>query len=321
MDWLELSIDAAREAVDWVGMILAANGYSGDVSVVERAEPPVDVAREQENPSWTFTIRLYLPQDGDAGPMVAKLTDGLAALRRTELIGELRARSVEDKRAPRSRSGPRRVGQRFVIAAPGEEVEPRPDDLVVRLAPGLTFGTGLHPTTRLSLELLERHVVPGMDVLDLGCGSGILSVALAKLGAHVVALDNDPIAVRATRENVRDNGVQHGVVIAEGSLGTGANLGHWMGWNMAVSSEAADAPEPFDLIVANILARVHIALAHDYRQALRRSGNHPGLLITAGFTAEREDEVALALEKAGFEPIDRQQADEWVALTHRALPL
>ena len=226
MDWLELSIDAAREAVDWVGMILAANGYSGDISIVERAEPPVDIAREQVDPRWTFTIRLYLPQDGDAGSAVAKLTDGLAALRRTGLIGELRARSVEDKRASTSRSGPRRVGQRFVIAAPGEEVEPRPDDLVVRLAPGLTFGTGLHPTTRLSLELLERHVVPGMDVLDLGCGSGILSVALAKLGAHVVALDNDPIAVRATRENVRDNGVQHGVVIAEGSLGTGANLGH-----------------------------------------------------------------------------------------------
>ena len=98
-----------------------------------------------------------------------------------------------------------------------------------------------------------------MQVLNLGCGSGILSVALAKLGAGVLALDNDPAAVQAAKANVELNAVQQQVTVMQGSLGTGARLGHWMGWMALGEVQPIQGQAAFDLIVANILARVHIA--------------------------------------------------------------
>src|ERR1700712_5240509 len=92
----------------------------------------------------------------------------------------------------------------------------------------LCFGTGLHPTTQLCVGFIEQYVTPGMPVLDLGCGSGILAIAAARLGATVLALDTDTIAVTATREKVERNDVAGQVSVAEGSLGDGANLDHWL---------------------------------------------------------------------------------------------
>jgi ribosomal protein L11 methyltransferase len=182
------------------------------------------------------------------------------------------------------------------------------------LEPTLSFGSGLHPTTRLTMELIERHVGPDTRVLDLGSGSGILSIALAKLGAHVTALDNDPVAVEATRRNVRINGVEQLVRVGHGSLGQGARLGYWIGGVELGPVMEVDIGQGYAVIVANILARVHIALAHDYRRALREDDQQSSLLIVAGFTTDQEDEVLAALRSAQLEPIERRQAEEMVAL-------
>ncbi|NEQ28411.1 MAG: 50S ribosomal protein L11 methyltransferase, partial [Microcoleus sp. SIO2G3] len=138
------------------------------------------------------------------------------------------------------------------------------------------------------------------------------SVAMAKLGARVVAIDNDPIAVAATASAVQLNNVESQVRVCSGSLGQGSELGHWMNHH----SNSTDSFEPaaeFDLIVTNILARVHIALASDYRQALMPQG----VVITAGYTIDFADEVDTALVAAGFEQIDREEREEWVAIAHR----
>ncbi len=203
-----------------------------------------------------------------------------------------------------------------MVAHGGGDVPPCAG-ILLRLPHRLAFGSGLHPATQLSLSLIERLVVPGVKALDLGCGSGILSIAMAKLGAHVLALDNDAGAVVAALENVRENAVESQVVVAQGSLGHGAELGHWLGWDVPTGGTAITPDGTFDLLVANILARMHLELASDYRRALRRNRDRPGLLITAGFTVDREDDVNLALQRAGFEPHDREAHNEWVALAHR----
>ncbi len=216
-----------------------------------------------------------------------------------------------------------RIGERAVVVPSWLEYEAQPGDLVLRLDPGMAFGTGLHPTTQLCVAALERYARPGSQVLDLGCGSGILAITAAKLGAGaVLALDTDPIAVDATRENVARNDVADRVHVAVGSLGGGEALGHWLGESFVSSplSVVADdkprttdqGPRTFDLIVANIIARVLAVLAQDLAAALAPGG----VLIASGIIDEREEEVALAFAAAGLVPRERHQEGDWVALVY-----
>jgi ribosomal protein L11 methyltransferase len=185
-----------------------------------------------------------------------------------------------------------RIGQRMVIRPPWQEYQPQFDEAVVVLDPGMAFGTGLHPTTRMCLQAVEEHLKPGDRVLDLGTGSGILAIAAAKLGAgSVLALDNDPLAVRVAQANVESNGVRNTVTIQLGSLDKAAG--------------------EFDLVLVNILARVIIELAN---QGLVDRVRPKGLMIVAGIIEEQEAEVTAALEKHGAEIVERRQDKDWVTL-------
>jgi ribosomal protein L11 methyltransferase len=220
------------------------------------------------------------------------------------------------------------VGQRFIVVpelTPELELEfnpskfisspppDRPHLIPLQLPATRAFGSGLHPTTVLSLQLLERYALPGVNALDFGSGSGILSVALAKLGATVLALDNDSVAVAATQEMAQLNRVEAQVTVTRGSLGTGSYLGHWMGGALADPVLAIDAPASFDLIAANIPARIHLALHENFRQALRPLG----WLIVAGFTQDYETEIAAALTESRFTIFEQARLGEWVAFASR----
>ena len=322
MSWIELSIDTTHEAVDWVSTLLATTDYTGGLTITPYAKPELDSLTDQAvvSPHWAFTIRLYLPYDIGVNARVEKLDHLLQPLHRTGLTTSLETAVVEEKLASRDGTSPlvHRIGQRFVVLRTDV---PYPleaaDDIILRLETSLTFGSGLHPATMGCLQLLERYIVPSMNVLDLGCGSGILSVAMAKLGAQVLALDNDQMAVQATQEAVRLNQVEQQVTVWEGSLGGGSELGHWMGGITSENVPTFKSTSAFDLIVTNILARVHIALVQDYKRALRRTDAYGGLLITAGFTSDYEDEVTNTLIDAGFEAVDCARSDEWVVLAHR----
>jgi ribosomal protein L11 methyltransferase len=172
-----------------------------------------------------------------------------------------------------------RAGERLVVRPSWEAYEAVPGDLVIVLDPGAAFGTGQHPSTRLCLAALEREVQPGMRVLDLGAGSGILTVAAALRGAaEVVAVDIEPEAAAATEANAAVNGVAERVRSAVGSLG-----GAWP-W-------PAEPPDgAFDLVVANISSAVLTALLPEIAAALRSGG----ILIGAGFI----DVAALAVREA-----------------------
>ena len=184
------------------------------------------------------------------------------------------------------------VGQRIVIRPSWLDYDPQEGEVVIVLDPGMAFGTGLHPTTQMCLMALEEHVRPGMSLLDLGTGSGILAIAGAKLGAsRVLALDTDPQAVEVARENVRRNGVMGQVIVMEGSL------------------DQADGR--FDVVAVNILAKVIVEML---AQGLAARLMPEGRLILAGLIADQEAEVTAALRQVGLEPIGRRQIDDWVGL-------
>lgn len=322
MPWMKLSLDTTQEAVDWVGTLLAEAIDINDVHITEYTEPnlPHLAKLDVEQPQWTFTIHLYLLSDVSSRVRVEKIVNLLSPLYRAGLATEIQIAAVNEKPTDPDVVKPfiNRIGKRFVVLASDAPYQSQAaDEVVLRLNKTVAFGSGLHPATILSLRLLERHIVPSMNVLDLGSGSGILSIAMAKLGANVLALDNDSVAVQATQKTVHCNQVEQQVTVMEGSLGCGSDMGHWMSGNTVDDVAKIEPTQSFDLIIANILARVHVALVDDYRRALRQSDGYEGLLITSGFTQEREDDVVTALTEAGFEVVDCERFDEWVALAYQ----
>lgn len=329
MSWLEFSVEIDHEAVESVAELFAQVGYNRGVAIEQPFLGSPDGPEYTIDTSRPVVVRTYVPLDAHAEEARAHLEQGLWALGLLRPVGELHVRQLQEEdwaNAWKAHYPIRRIGQRLVIVPSWLEYTPQANDVVLHLDPGMAFGTGLHPTTRLCLELLETYAQPGQRVLDLGCGSGILAIAAAKLGAAaVLALDNDPIAVQATRDNVTRNAVDALVTTVEGSLGPGAGLGHWLGDDWAVQQRQALAstgpvtyePEAaFDLILANILAHVHVLLAPHLARALAPGG----LLLTSGIIAEREAEVLAAFDRVGLMPVERRQEGEWVALAHRRPP-
>jgi ribosomal protein L11 methyltransferase len=173
-----------------------------------------------------------------------------------------------------------------------------PDDVVVALDPGMAFGTGLHPTTRLCLAGLEPLAddgrLVGARVLDVGCGSGILAIAALRLGARsAVGVDTDPIAIEATLANARRNRLGQRITARVGTLPTG--------------------DRPVEVVLANLIAGVLVPLAPLLRDELRRGGT----LLASGIFIDREREVRDAFVTAGLSITARTSEGDWVALEAR----
>jgi ribosomal protein L11 methyltransferase len=301
---MELAVEADIEAVEAVSEILGRFAPGG--SSVEPAFELVDEGLgARVDPTRPATVRAYVPADdpaaaeravGDAGAALGHLQ--AFALRP---IGELRTRIVAEADwadAWKAYFPVMRVGRRIVIRPTWRRHRAKAGDVVLALDPGMAFGTGLHPTTRLCLAAIEaagdRGELAGARVLDVGCGSGILAIAAARLGAaSILGVDTDPIAIDATLANARRNHLGRTIQARAGSLPSG---------------EA-----PHDVVLANLIATLLIALAAPLRDELRPGG----LLLASGIFADREAEVAAAFEHAGLAVEDRSVEGEWVALAVR----
>jgi ribosomal protein L11 methyltransferase len=216
-------------------------------------------------------------------------------------IGELRTRIVHEAdwaEAWKAFFPVLRVGRRLVVRPTWRRHRARPGDVVLALDPGMAFGTGLHPTTRLCLAVLEPLADDGRlaeaRVLDVGCGSGILAIAALRLGAATaLGVDTDPIAIESTLANARRNRLAPRLRARVGSLPT--------------------EEEPFDVVLANLIAGVLVPLAAYLRDELRPGGT----LVASGIFVDREGDVRAAFESAGLRVVDRTVEGDWIALVAR----
>jgi ribosomal protein L11 methyltransferase len=306
--WLELSVACDPEAVEAVAEILARVAPGG-VSV----EPGFTLVDEglgaAVDPAAPATLRAYLPARNAVAVRgaIEEVSRALGHLQAFGLreIGELATGIVHESDwavAWKRHVDVLRIGRRIVIRPTWRRHRRRPDDVVIAMDPGMAFGTGLHPTTRLCLAGIERWADDGLiarggardgtaRLLDVGCGSGILAVAAGLLGAgEVVGVDTDPIAVEATLANGRRNRVARRLRAHQGSLPSGAG--------------------PFDLVAANLIASVLVALASDLARELVPGGR----LLASGIFVDREVDVRAAFADVGLRTLRREAEGDWVIL-------
>jgi len=298
--WLEVSLQVDGEAAEAAAEVMARYGYQG--IAIEHGGIPADKLDEDELPPPAFlTVRAYLPIDAQTEDVRQKFEVALGYLNMLLPMPQPTYRTVAEEdwaEAWKAHYHPMRIGQRIVIRPVWIPLELGPDDVEIALDPGMAFGTGTHPTTQLCLAALEAIQPPGATVLDLGCGSGILAIGSAKLGAaHVLGLDNDPVAVEVAQKNIRSSGVSERVTIQQGSL-----------------DSVVTSARRFDLIVVNILARIIIALCDQHLGEIVRPG---GLAIFSGIIDHQADDVEAALRTTGLTPYHRRQQGDWVAIEAR----
>jgi ribosomal protein L11 methyltransferase len=306
--WLELAVTCDTEAVEAVSEILSRVAPGG-VSVEpgyrltdEGLGAVVDAGRPA-------TVRAYLPARDpravrEAVAAADRALGHLSAFGLRE-IGALVTAVVHDSdwaSAWKRHVRVMRIGRRIVIRPTWRRHRRAPGDVVIAMDPGMAFGTGLHPTTRLCLAGIERWADDGLlsrgaaadghaRLLDVGCGSGVLAIAAGLLGAgEMVGVDTDPIAIEATLANAGRNRLRRRVRAWQGTVPTGA--------------------APFDLVAANLIASVLVALAPRLRDELRPGGR----LLASGIFVDREGDVRSALAAAGLAILRREAEGDWVAL-------
>ena len=292
--WLELAVEADNEAVEAVTEVFSRFGYGEGVAIDQPFDQEKDGDNLQIATDRPFIVRTYVSLDEGAREKVKGLEEALWHLGRMRYVGPLTVteRQEEDwANAWKEHYHVHRVGARTVIRPPWRDYDEQPGDIILNLDPGMAFGTGLHPSTQLCLIALEARMRPGMRVLDVGVGSGVLSIAAARHGAAAIdAFDVEPIAVRVTGENIARNALTTPITVEVGSV-----------------EPTERFAARYELVIANIIARIIIELA----PALLAACVPGGRLITSGIIAERAGEVETALADAGLTAIERHELGDW----------
>jgi len=299
MRWLELTVEADSEAVEAVSEILGRVGEGTAVRPTRLLRDPNDELSVRDDPTAPYLVTAHIPDDAGASATVDATQRALWHLQAFDLrpVGGLQVREVEDDwtDAWRAHYAPQRIG-RLVIVPSWHDEPLRDGELPIRMDPGMAFGTGLHPTTRGCLTLLQEAGPMPPSVLDVGCGSGILALAALRLGAgRAIAYDTDPLAVAATRANAEANGLGERIDARHGTL----------------PAEPPSGEARHGLVLANLVA----ALLIDMAPRLAAHTATGGVLLASGIVSGRGDEVAGALAVAGFAIRGRLDDGEWLSLT------
>ena len=301
--WVEVRVITISEALEPISGIF----YGLDCKGVAIEDPNDILEREQGPLTWDFAdinvlehrgeaavVKGYFSEDDNVEEIVTYIEQKVNEIKELGInVGEGKVESEVKHEKDwadtwKQYYKPVLVGERIVVKPIWEEYEPKNDELVVELDPGMAFGTGTHETTRMCIQALERYVSEDATVFDVGCGSGILAIAAAKLGAKLsVGVDLDPVAVESSKENVKYNNLNN-IEILEGNL-----------------VEVIDGKA--DVVVANILAEIICILTDDVKRVLKDNG----IFITSGIIHDRVDMVCEKLEATGFEVIEKNRDGEW----------
>ncbi len=311
MIWYEVRIKTTEEAYDAVTEMLTNIG-AGGVAI----EDPNDIISELSKPDSLdyaddeflgsledgVTIKAYFSEEVSISELTSLIKEKLKFIGQFLEVGEgfIGTSQVDDEDWSTSWKKyykPLNLTDKLVIKPSWEDYEKKEDEIVIEMDPGMAFGTGTHETTKMCSVLLEKYIIPGDTVVDLGCGTAILSIIAAKLGAKAVtAVDIDEVAAKVAKENCAINGVAAQVEVFRGVIDDLKK-------------------EKSDIIVANIIANVIIDISGKISSYLKKDG----LFITSGIIKERREEVLEAYTKLGFKCEQIDEIGEWVAIVFRCL--
>lgn len=296
--WLELSVAANAESVESVSELLGRYGYNNGVVIEEPYRQDEDGENFQIDPTRPVIVRTFVADDEHGREQRGLIEQGLWHLRQIGVVGELtesRTESEDWANSWKEHFHVLRLGKRFVVRPTWRDYEPAADDLVISLDPGMAFGTGSHPSTEMCLRLMEEIDFDGRSVLDVGAGSGILSVGAMLLGASSVdAVEIDEYAAKALASNVELNDMTTSIPVIVGDIAT------------ALPEDAV-----YDIVLANLIARILIENAEN----ITRRVADRGVIVASGIIEEREQEVLDAYAAQGFETLERRKTNDWIALT------
>ena len=313
MKWTKLTLSTMAEAVDLVSNMLNELGIEG-IEVVdnvpitehERKAMFIDILPELNTEDKTALVSFYLTEEDNTQETIKKIQEGLAFLSEFTDVGSglIEISETEDLDWINNWKAffkPFRVDDTIVIKPTWEKLDEVSDkDLIIEIDPGTAFGTGAHETTKLCILSLKKFITSGAKLLDVGCGSGILSIIGAKLGAsEVLGIDIDPIAVRVAYENAEVNHISTEVLtILSGDIITDTDLQKKVGM------------ECYDIVVANILADVIIPLSAEIGQHIKPGG----IFISSGIINTKKELVKEAILKNEFKIIEINEIGDWVSI-------
>lgn len=308
--WIEVQIKTTTEAVEAVSNILYEAGVGGLV-----IEDPKDIImHNKDEGEWDYIDPTILDQYFEGVIVKGYLQESENLIDKIELIkqnvekipqynldkglGEVTTSEIYERDWSESWKKyykPKKIGKRIVIKPTWEKYEKEDNDIIIELDPGMAFGTGTHETTMMCVRQLERYVKQGDTVFDIGCGTGILAIAAAKLGARkCIGIDLDETSVKVAKENVMNNKVEDVVEIRNGNL-------------LDIIKGKAN------IIVSNIIANVIIQLAQEIGNFL----SDDGVFVASGILLDKVDEVKNALEEQGMEIIHEEVMGEWVCIVSK----
>ncbi|MDD6207888.1 MAG: 50S ribosomal protein L11 methyltransferase [Clostridiales bacterium] len=312
MKWIKLSVDTTTEAVDFISSLFDELGLEGieiedkvPLSEEEKKQMFIDILPELGPDDGTATVSSYVKEEDYENSLKDEIEKGLSELRAFVDVGTGQVTvSVKDDQDWvnnwKKYFKPFRVAEDIVIKPTWETLEKtEPDDLVIEIDPGTAFGTGSHETTRLCIESIRKYITKETVLLDVGCGSGILSIIAMKLGAkRAVATDIDAEAIRATKENMEVNHIpEEKITTYTGNIIDEKALQENVGYGC------------YDLVVANILADIIIPLSGEIAQHMKKDG----LFVSSGIIDMKRDEVREALLSNGFEIVEENMMKDWVS--------
>jgi ribosomal protein L11 methyltransferase len=310
MKWSEVSIHTTQEAVEPISNILHEIGASG-VAIEDKDDftkkrdmrfGEIYELNPDHYPTEGVMVKAYFPVNDTLEKMIAQIKDAINHLASYDIdlgANVVTVREVDEEdwaTAWKKYYNPIQVSDTFTIVPTWEEYTPSSvGERIIELDPGMAFGTGTHPTTIMCIRALEKSVKQGDHIIDVGTGSGILSIAAAKLGAASVrAYDLDEVAVESAEMNVRLNSTDDVVTVGQNNL-------------------LANIEGPVDLIVANLLAEIILLFVDDAAAVIKPNG----LFITSGIIEVKQKQVCDALEQAGFTIEEILTIEDWVAIIAR----